>query len=110
MDKARRNNQKAIQIINNERQTMKPITKSPYCLIKNKQQFDIKPDHPMYCCRSWIEAWVNHPGVPVSYHPAKRFYFVICDKLSGFIQSISHCLSCNHKFPEDLYEIRSEIL
>jgi hypothetical protein len=81
----------------------------PYCRIKNKQRWDIKPDHPMYCCQGWQDNYVDHPAVPVSYHPSFRYYYLISDSRVPWIQRINRCIVCDHKFPKYLADEWVEI-
>ena len=75
--------------------------KKPYCKVRNKEKFNIDPDHPMYCCEQWIDGWVNEDVVPVSYNPSLRFYYIMCDTKT-WIQTIPRCIACNHEFPGGL--------
>jgi hypothetical protein len=77
--------------------------KKPYCKVGNKEHFDIGPGHPMYCCKNWIDGWVNEDAVPVSYNPYIRFYYIMCYSKT-WVQTISRCIVCNHEFPRELGE------
>ena len=76
--------------------------KRAYCILRNKQQFDIGPDHPMYCCQEWVDNWINDETVPVSYRPDMRYYYLISDSRAASTQVLEYCFVCKHVFPENL--------
>ena len=80
------------------------------CKIRHKKLFDIEPGHPMYCCQQWIDYWVNEPRVPISYDPALRLYYMLCDDSTNWIKAVRQCTVCKKTFPDDVYSQREAIL
>jgi hypothetical protein len=86
------------------------LYKKTYCIIRNKQEFNITPGHPLFCCQSWIDNYINDMRVPISYNPWRRCYYIIGLKETIWIQVLTHCLLCLTQFSENLTEERDEIL
>jgi hypothetical protein len=69
-----------------------------------KKLLALEEDDPMYCCYKWQRYVLTDPRVPITYNPQMRFFYVMVEEDTPFVQNLERCLLCNKKWPKCLVE------
>lgn len=67
-----------------------------------KELYGLPEDDPMYCCEKWQTYVLMDPRVPITYDRQMRYFYVMVEKDTPYVQNLERCLLCNKKWPKCL--------